>query len=447
MSSVRTNLSRPRGLSLRWQLTLSYAAFVVVVGIVLIAVGLLLLRFVPEGSLTSHSGGFAPSRSDLMPEFIKYAVAGLVFLATLGLGGGWMLAGRLLRRLRMVTGTAERVRAGDLGRRTDMAGRADELSELADTFDDMLDRVQASVDEHRRFAANASHELRTPQATIRTMLEVARATPDRDVPQLLERLETVNERSIALTEALLALARADNAGETREPIDLATLAAASIDELRATAAHHEVVITHDLLTAATTGHPGLLARLVTNLVQNAMVHNHPGGQVQISTGRDEHGDAVVEVTNTGPVVTEEVADTLMEPFVRATGRTRPGDRSHVGAGLGLSIVASIVRVHAGDVAVTPREGGGLTVRVRVPAPRRPRARPGGLRILGADLPLVSPPLRTPAQHGPHLRRAWSSAGGSAPERSRLSAHEPSAGDAFRRQEGRVVELPDLAVEG
>jgi two-component system sensor histidine kinase VanS len=367
MPRTQPTTPRPRGLSLRWQLTLSYAAFVVVVGIVLIAVGVLLLRFVPDGNLVEAGGGFAPSRSDLMPVFVKYAAAGLVFLATLGLGGGWLLAGRLLRRLRLITGTAERVRGGDLDHRIDMAGRSDELSELADTFDDMLERVQASLDEHQRFAANASHELRTPHAMIRTMLEVARADPDRDVEQLLERVEIVNERSIALTEALLSLTRAQNAKEDREPVDLATLAAAAAEELGAVATRRDVTITCELLTAATTGHPELLARLVTNLVQNAVVHNHPGGHVQVATWTHQHGDAVVEITNTGPVVTDEVAATLLEPFVRAAGRTRSRDQSHVGAGLGLSIVASVVRAHAGSIDVTPRAGGGLSVRVQVPA--------------------------------------------------------------------------------
>lgn len=367
MPRTRPATSRPRGLSLRWQLTLSYAAFVVVVGVVLIAVGVLLLRFVPEGNLVSFGGGFAPSRSDLMPVFVRYASAGLVFLATIGLGGGWLLAGRLLRRLRLITGTAEQVRAGDLDHRIDMAGRSDELSELADTFDDMLDRVQASVDEHQRFAANASHELRTPHAVIRTMLEVARADPDRDVEQLLGRLEIVNERSIALTEALLSLAQADNAAQGREPVDLAALAATAAEDLSAAAASRDVVVTCDLLAAATTGHPGLLARLVTNLVQNAVVHNHPGGQVLVATWTDEHGDALVEVANTGPVVSDEVAATLTEPFVRAAGRTRPRDPSHVGAGLGLSIVASVARAHSGRITVVPRAGGGLTVRAQIPA--------------------------------------------------------------------------------
>jgi two-component system sensor histidine kinase VanS len=199
------------------------------------------------------------------------------------------------------------------------------------------------------------------------MLEVARADPDRDVEQLLERLEIVNERSIALTEVLLDLARADHATEDREAVDLAALAETAADDLGAAAASRDVVITCDLVTAATTGHPGLLALLLTNLVQNAVVHNHPGGQVLVATWTDERGDALVEVTNTGPVVSDEVAATLSEPFVRAAGRTRPRDPSHVGAGLGLSIVASVARAHSGSITVVARAGGGLTVRAQIPA--------------------------------------------------------------------------------
>lgn len=369
MPRPRPTSSRPRGLSLRWQLTLSYAVFVVVVGVVLVAVGLLLLRFVPEGHLYVYGGGIAPSRSDLMPEFVRYATAGLVFLAALGLGGGWLLAGRVLRRLRAVTDAADRARGGDLQHRIALPGRSDELSVLADTFDAMLDRVQASVQEHERFAANASHELRTPHAVIRTMLEVARADPARDVERLIDRVETMNERSIALTEALLSLAQADHGAGHVERVDLAALTAATVAETEESAARREVVIVQRLDPAVADGNHQLLGRLVGNLVQNAVVYNHRGGEVRVATWTEdaEVAEAVVEVTNTGPVVPDGVAATLAEPFVRAAGRTRRPDATHVGAGLGLTIVASVVRAHSGSLDLAPRAEGGLVVRVRLPS--------------------------------------------------------------------------------
>ncbi|MFS0885719.1 sensor histidine kinase [Aeromicrobium sp. 179-A 4D2 NHS] len=106
--------------------------------------------------------------------------------------------------------------------------------------------------------------------------------------------------------------------------------------------------------------------LVANLVQNAAVHNHPDGWISVAT-RTDGGDVVLEVGNTGPAVDDAVVATLTEPFLRAAGRARSGDGSHAGAGLGLAIVASIVRAHGGRLDLSPRRDGGLTVRVRLAA--------------------------------------------------------------------------------
>jgi len=187
---------RQRGPSVRVQLTLSYAALLVLVGVAFVGVGLLVLRFIPEGNLIVVGGAFAPGRGDLIEVFVRYSVVALLALTAIGLGGGWLLAGRMLRPLDRITEAAKRARDGSLEHRIRMPGRQNELAELADTFDAMLARLQHSVDEQRRFAANASHELRTPHAIVRTMLEVARADPDgRDTDELLRRLDETNEPS------------------------------------------------------------------------------------------------------------------------------------------------------------------------------------------------------------------------------------------------------------
>lgn len=366
MADSGASPARRRGLSLRWQLTLSYAVFVVVVGMVLSAVGLLLLRFVPEGNLVEVGGGFAPNRSDLMMVFVRYAGVGLAFLAVLGLSGGWLLAGRMLRGLHRITEVAGRVREGDLDCRIAMEGRTNELVTLADTFDDMVGRIQSSNERHRRFAANASHELRTPHAVIRTLVEVARTDPALDTAKLLDRIEETNERSIVLGEALLSLAVAENGASTMKGLDLAKLAEEAIDGLAAEAVRSEITLSRELERASPRGDEALLRQLISNVLQNAVVHNHAGGSIRVATATDPQGRAVFEVSNTGPVVPDEAATTLAEPFVRAKGRTRKRDGSSPGVGLGLSIVASIADAHAAELTLVSRAEGGLIVRVHFP---------------------------------------------------------------------------------
>jgi two-component system sensor histidine kinase VanS len=366
---------RQPGLSVRIKLALSYAAFLVAAGIVLFAVSFLLLtRFVPEGAVYVAGGGWAPNRTDLLEVFVRYtwwAVGGLVVF---GLVGGWLLAGVMLRPLERITGVARRARDGRLSQRVGLPGPRNELTELADALDAMLDRVQHTIDEERRFAANASHELRTPHSIIRTMVEVAQADPEgRDVDVVLQRIGTTNDRAIALTEALLMLARVGrgSALET-DSVDLAAVVAECVDDERADAAARGIRIDTALAPAVVTGNRALLAQLAANLVHNAVVHNSvgqnsavqnsAGGWVRVSVSASP---AALVVANSGAVLDRSVVATLTEPFVRAAGRTRSGD-GRDGAGLGLAIVASITRAHGGSLDLTALPEGGLQARVTLP---------------------------------------------------------------------------------
>jgi two-component system sensor histidine kinase VanS len=356
---------RAGGASVRMKLTLSYAGFLVVAGIALFTVGFLLLRFVPEGDLRVAGGSWAPNRADLLEVFVRYAWWALGLLVAVGLVGGWLLAGRMLAPLDRITDAVRRARDGSLDHRIAIAGRRDELTDLADAFDGMLARVQHTLDEERRFAANASHELRTPLTIIRTIVEVAQADPSgRDVDTVLERIGITNDRAIALTEALLALARAGRGAQIeREPVDLAALAAVAVDEVQTDAAAAGIRFESSLAPAVMTGNRMLLEQLATNLVQNAVAHNVPGGRVFVSTMSPSTTAAVLTVANTGAMIDAASAATLTEPFVRGGGRIRGhGD----GAGLGLAIVASIVRAHGGTLEVAPGAEGGLQVRVTLP---------------------------------------------------------------------------------
>lgn len=361
---------------MRIKLTLSYAGMVMIVGVAMFGVGLLLLRYVPtqnfwpgpDFGIRTDRLPYSPSRSDLQEVFTKYAWWSLAGLAIIGIGGGWFLAGRMLRPLERVAEATRRVRDGSFDYRIALPGRRDEITDLADAFDDMVARVQRTIDEQRRFAANASHELRTPLASIRTMVEVARADPEgRDVDELLQRIEDMNERSIALTEALLALSRIERAADLgtleMQDVDLADAANDVIDLVRAEALAAGVRIDTDLAAAPAQGDPTLFTQLTMNLVRNAVLHNADDGFLFISTAIVA-GEATLTVTNSGPELAPVVVATLTEPFVRGEGRTR---RNAGGAGLGLAIVASIVRAHGGRLELNARNGGGLRVRVGLPA--------------------------------------------------------------------------------
>ena len=361
---IRTSAGtpRPRGASVRLKLTLSYAGFLVVAGVALFVVGFLLLRYVPDGNLSGNLAG--PNRGDLLEVFVKYAWWALALLAVFGLVGGWLLSGRMLAPLDRITDAARRARDGSLDHRISLPGRGDELTDLADAFDAMLARVQHTLDEERRFAANASHELRTPLTIIRTIVEVAEADPSgRDIDTILDRIGTTNDRAIALTEALLTLARAGRGAEfDEEPVDLAALVAEAIDDARTDAAATGIRFEQSLAPATVSGNRTLLAQLAANLVQNSVAHNQPGGRVYIATTSPSATTAELTVANTGALIDTAAAATLTEPFVRGEGRVRGGD----GSGLGLAIVSSIVRAHGGALEVAPRTEGGLQVRVTLP---------------------------------------------------------------------------------
>lgn len=372
-------MARAPGLSVRLKLTLSYAAFLLVAGALLLAVvWVFLLRYVPPTAVDLSTGNFRPApffpgRDDLIRAFAPAAAWAMVALLAFGLLGGWVLAGRMLSPLRRITAATRKVADGGLSHRIELEGRNDEFRQLADSFDAMLSRLEAHDAEQRRFAANASHELRTPLSITQTLLEVAEADPDRDAGELIQRLRVVNGRAIELTQALLLLSRVDQGAFTRDDVDLSLLAEEAAETLLPLAEQHGVALETTGDPAPTFGSHALLLQLTTNLVHNAIVHNVPhGGRVWIATRAD--GDsAVLTVRNTGEKVSPRLAATLVEPFQRGSQRVRQG---HAGVGLGLAIVRSIAQAHGGTLALTPLDAGGLEVEVRLPRPSRQSPPPG-----------------------------------------------------------------------
>ncbi|MFF5446452.1 sensor histidine kinase [Streptomyces sp. NPDC012888] len=356
-------MRRRPGPSARLKLALSYAGFLAVAGALLLAVVWgYLLRYVPD----SPQGllGVSPNRYLLVRTFFPAAAVAMAFLLVFGLVGGWVLAGRMLAPLTRITAAARTAGGGSLSHRIRMEGRDDEFRELADTFDTMLGQLESHVAEQQRFAANASHELRTPLAISRTLLDVARRDPGRDRDEVLARLQAVNSRAIDLTEALLLLSRSDRGNFAREDVDLSLVAEEAAETLLPLAEQRGVTLDVTGGATPTSGSAELLLRMVTNLVQNAVVHNLPaGGTVTVHTG-PEGGASVLRVENTGPDLPPDLVPTLTEPFQRGTERVRTGE--HAGVGLGLAIVHGVVRAHAGTLTLVPRPAGGLVATVRLP---------------------------------------------------------------------------------
>jgi two-component system sensor histidine kinase VanS len=355
-------VDRAPGLSVRLKLTLSYAGFLTVAGVLLLAaVWVFLLRYVPEVINTPMS---VPNRSDLERAFAPRAAAVLAFLLMFGLLGGRFLAGRMLAPLARITNATRLAANGSLSHRIQLEGRDDEFRELADAFDTMLARLEAQVAEQQRFAANASHELRTPLAITQTLLDVARNDLNRDTGELVDRLRFVNTRAIDLTEALLLLSRADQRSFTRDHVDLSLIAEEATETLLPLAEKRGVTIEASGDMSPTIGSHALLLQMTTNLLHNAIVHNLPEhGTVHVNTAiRPE--SVMLSVENTGEKLSPQLVSTLTEPFQRGTERIRT---DHAGVGLGLAIVKSITRAHDGTLTLTPRADGGLRFTVQLPA--------------------------------------------------------------------------------
>ena len=356
-------MTRAPGLSVRLKLTLSYAGFLMVAGVLLLSVvWVFLLRYVPEGVNTL--GPYTPNRGDLERAFVPRAVQALSVLLVVGLVGGWLLAGRMLAPLTRLTHATRLAADGSLSHRIRMEGRADEFRELAVDFDTMLARLEAHDAEQQRFAANASHELRTPLAITQALLDVARADPTRGTAELVDQLHAVNARAIELTEALLLLSRSDRRAFTREPVDLSLAAEEATETLLPLAEARGLTLETSGDVAPTSGSHTLLLQLTTNLVHNAIVHNLPEhGTVWVTTSAHPK-NVLLTVENTGEKLTPQLVSTLAEPFQRGSKRTRT---DHAGVGLGLAIVKSITQAHDGTLTLAARPAGGLVVTVQLPA--------------------------------------------------------------------------------
>ncbi|QNE22955.1 HAMP domain-containing histidine kinase [Kribbella qitaiheensis] len=294
----------------------------------------------------------------------------LLLVGGLAAGSGWLVAGRVLAPLHRVTDTARRIATAPaagrgLHERIALRGPDDEVKNLADAFDTMVERLDHSFDGQRRFVANASHELRTPLTLGRALVEIAmhRRSASDDVKQLGESLLAINDRHEQLISGLLLLADSEKELTARYPVNLADVSSHVVAQLTREAAAAEVEVRAEPGDAPTTGDALLLERLVHNLVENAIRHNHAGGWVELTSRTTDQDQVEVKVANSGPDVPAYEVEGLFKPFHRLSGNRLVGAK---GAGLGLSIVRSVAEAHGGSVRADPRRGGGLVVVATLP---------------------------------------------------------------------------------
>jgi signal transduction histidine kinase len=284
----------------------------------------------------------------------------------LSLVAGWFVAGRMLRPISRITTTARQVAArADLRARIAATGPKDELRELADTFDQMLERLDRAFASQRSFVANASHELRTPLAVLRAEIEDRLDDPDTGEAELRDMAAVVYEavqRAEQLIESLLTLARSQDGLRKHEPVDLGDAAAAVARRIRPAFDDDGIVLAVTGEGAAIDGDRMLLERLIENLLTNALRYNQPHGFVTIAVERDAP-TARLAVANSGQPVAPDLVSRLFEPFFR-TDDSRSRDSG--GAGLGLSIVAAVATAHRGEATASARPAGGLVVTVTFP---------------------------------------------------------------------------------
>ncbi|MDR8413609.1 HAMP domain-containing histidine kinase [Nonomuraea sp. 3-1Str] len=345
-------------------------------------------------------------QADTLSALLPQAGLALVVVTALAAVLAWLVAGRVLRPIRVISAAARRLSAENLTERVPVTTPADELSALAGTVNDMLDRIQCGVaerdrilDSQRLFTANAAHELRTPLTTARTAIDVTLdGNPSRN--ELLAMAGDVRDAVTHMQRVLnglLLLARSQAGAGTREAADLAAITAAALGTAEEQAAAAGIAVHARLRPAPVTGEPVLLERLVGNLVDNALRYNHADGHLIVET-RTAGARAVLRICNTGREIAPEEAQTLLEPFVHGQGTRVRTDSP--GLGLGLSIVRAITHAHHGHIAITVRPGGGLDITIELPhhsrAAERPARRPAAVTAQPASVMPAAPPRSRPA---------------------------------------------------
>ena len=429
---------RPRSLSawpsrtVRLRLTLLYGALFLISGAVLLTITYLLVQHnggslvlvktptsghAPQVRVTGTGNGTlehlgappqfaaeaqqaqaqaAHDHASELHQLLTQSGIALVFMTVVSIALGWLVAGRVLRPLRTITQTTRHISEDNLHQRLAIEGPRDELTDLADTVNGLLERLDTAFGAQRRFVANAAHELRTPLTLLHALLEEQLTDPNATLNSFRStsrRLLTLGQDQERLLEALLTLASSERGLDNHEPFDLSVITdeilTARLPEIHQLALHIDAKIA----PAPTIGDPALAQRLVANLIDNAIHHNTTGGQIEAQTGT-RAGRAFISIANTGRQIPADELERLFEPFQRlGADRTNQGPDQH---GLGLSIVRAIASAHHATLTARARPQGGLAIEVSFPATPPPNG------TNSAHVPRTKVIRRTAANHSDPL---------------------------------------------
>ena len=322
-----------------------------------------------EPLLINIATPLSESQADLRELLFVLMTAGPVFMIA-ALACGYWLARTALAPVANITATAEQITAQHLDRRLDVAAVDDELSQLAQTLNRMMDRLQHSFDETKRFAADAAHELRTPLTIIRNEVEVTLRAARAPIEYELT-LHSVLEETVQLsqlTDRLLLLCRADSDLGThgRIPMSLEQSLSEAVEGLSSIARSKQISIDLDLNEAAmVNGDPVQLRQLWTNLLDNSLKHTPDHGRISVAVSLDDN-QAVIEIRDTGHGILPEHLPHVFERFYRVDSSRR---RVSGGAGLGLAICQAIVQAHQGEIQIQSSSAAGTVVVVHLPYSR------------------------------------------------------------------------------
>ena len=307
-------------------------------------------------------------RERILEDITGPILWGLFWMFLLSLVMGWFLAGRSLRPINRIREVAENIQAQDLTRRINLSGPGDELTRLAGTFDAMLDRLSGSFRLQQQFLASTSHDLRNPLAVIRSNLEVSLADPGATVEDWKETGEVVSRAARRMSEMidrLLEAARLEVGFSKISEVDMADLLVSTAQAVEPLAEQKDLRVEVDTSPTPVSGDGLALARILENLLDNAIAASRPGTSIELRCG-ERDGWAWMTVADRGPG---------LDPGLIS------GD-SHAGGGLGLAITRHLAESHGGKLAAFRREAGGTVMVVWIPS----------RKVAGSECPPATNPL-------------------------------------------------------
>lgn len=301
----------------------------------------------------------ATLRSDLLNSILVQSLIALAIVAVVAGIVGWLVSRRALDPVAEITQTARTFTEANLTQRVALEGPPDEIKELADTLDEMLDRVERGYANQSAFAAYASHELRTPLSVMRVEADnlLASASSTDGERALAATVQQEVDRSERLISQLLSITRSRSGHLVSETVDLGGMVGEVVAGAVPVADANGIELDLSLADAEADGDASLLRSLIQNLVVNGILHNKEGGSVIVAVDSDTSG-AFLTVENSGPHLTDDDVRRMYRPFERIEE-----DRTS-GVGLGLAVVGAIAEAHGATVEAVPNPQGGLTTTVR-----------------------------------------------------------------------------------